>query len=305
MARPRRLIPSLSQLTAFEAVMRTGSTAAASRDLDLSQGAISRLVQNLETQLGQRLFVRERQRLVPTAAAQSYGRDVTRALDLIARASMELSANPEGGTLSLAILPAFSTHWLAPRMAGFLAQHPDVTINLATRMKKFNFAAEGFDAAIHFGQADWRGAGHLPLFREVLIPCAAPSLLARHPVQTPADVRGLPLLQIETRPGAWNDWCAALGVTGALPGGMLFDQFAAMGQAAIHGLGAALLPAFHAAPDLAAGRLVELPGGRLDGSGQYFLVWPEARADYPPLMAFRAWIEAQGPADGTAPPAVF
>lgn len=293
MARSRRFIPSISQLSAFEAVLRTGSTAGASRDMDLSQGAISRLVQNLETQLGQRLFLRERQRLVPTVAAKAYGRDVTRALDLIARASMELSANPDGGVLSLAVLPAFSTHWLAPRMAGFLSAHPDVTVNLATRMKKFNFAAESFDAAVHFGEADWRGAGHLPLFPEVLVPCAAPSLLARHSLSGPSDVLSLPLLQIETRPGAWADWLGALGVAGPLPGGMLFDQFAAMAQAAVHGLGAALLPEFHVADELASGRLTELPGGRLTGPGQYFLVWPEARADYPPLAAFRDWIAAE------------
>jgi LysR family transcriptional regulator, glycine cleavage system transcriptional activator len=47
MATPRRLLPSISLLTAFEAVIRTGSTLAAARDLDLTQGAVSRLIQNL------------------------------------------------------------------------------------------------------------------------------------------------------------------------------------------------------------------------------------------------------------------
>jgi DNA-binding transcriptional LysR family regulator len=293
MPRPRRFLPSISLLAAFEAVLRTGSTAAAARDLNLTQGAVSRLVATLEGQLGRPLFVRQRRRLVPTEAARAYGRDIGRALDLIERASMELAANPEGGTLSLAILPAFGTRWLAPRLPAFLAANPGVTINLATRLKRFNFAAEGFDAAIHFGAADWREAGHLHLFDERLIACAAPAFLAAHPVRGPGDVARLPLLQIETRPTAWPAWFAAAGVAGAAPRGMLFDQFAPMTEAAIAGIGVALLPEYIAAPEIAEGRLVALPGAPVAGVGAYWLVWPEARAGWPPLDAFRSWLAAE------------
>jgi DNA-binding transcriptional LysR family regulator len=293
MSRPRRFLPSVSLLSAFEAVLRAGSTAAAARELDLTQGAVSRMVASLETQLGRPLFLRERRRLVPTEAARAYGRDVTRALDLIARASMELAANPGGGVLSLAILPAFGTRWLAPRLPAFLAAHPGITINLSTRLKRFNFAAEGFDAAIHFGTDDWRGAGHLRLFGETLIACAAPDFLNRHPVRAADDLLRLPLLQIETRPNAWAAWLAAQGVAATAPRGMLFDQFAPMTQAAIAGLGVALLPAFLAEPELAEGRLHCAWGGPFEGVGSYWLVWPEARAAWPPLAAFRDWLAAE------------
>ncbi|MFA7434544.1 MAG: LysR family transcriptional regulator [Gemmobacter sp.] len=302
MSRQRRFLPSVSLLTAFESVLRCGSTSAAARELDLTQGAVSRLVQNLERQLGVELFLRERRRLVPTEAARAYARDVTRALDLIARASMELRANPGGGMLSLAILPAFGTRWLAPRLPAFLAAHPGITMNLSTRLKRFNFAAEGFDAAIHFGRADWRDAGHLRLFDEDMIACIAPEFLARHPIRAAADLLKLPLLQIETRPSAWPVWFAAHGVEGTAPRGMLFDQFAPMTQAAIHGLGVALLPAFLARTELDEGRLVPAFGPAVGGVGSYYLVWPEARASHPPLEAFRAWlaqvVEATGEEDG-------
>ena len=79
MARPRRYLPSVSLLTAFEAVLRTGSTTAAARDLDLSQATVSRLIQTLEGQLGRPLFVRHRKRLIsrrrnPCRAAAKRGR---------------------------------------------------------------------------------------------------------------------------------------------------------------------------------------------------------------------------------------
>lgn len=290
MNRPRRFLPSVSLLAAFEAVLRTGSTAAAARELDLTQGAVSRLVQSLEAQLGRPLFLRQRRRLVPTEAARAYGRDISRALDLIARASMEFSANPGGGVLSLAILPAFGTRWLAPRLPAFLSAHPGVTVNLATRLKRFNFAAESFDAAIHFGAADWRDAGHLRLFDELLTVCAAPAFLDRNPVAAAADLLTLPLLQIETRPTAWQEWFRSEGIEARAPRGMLFDQFATMTQAAIHGLGVALLPEFLAEPEIAEGRLTAVFPRRFGGVGSYWLVWPDTRAGHPPLVAFRDWI---------------
>ncbi len=288
--RPRRFIPSVSLLSAFEAVLRTGSTAAAARELDLTQSTVSRLVQNLESQLGHPLFERHRQRLIPTQAAQAYGRDITRALDLIQRSSMEFVTNPGGGALSLSILPAFGTRWLAPRLGDFLAKNPGVTLNLATRLKRFNFAAETFDAAIHFGADDWRDAGHLKLFEERMTACISPTLATEHPVRSPADMAGLSLLQLETRPTAWQRWFAAQGGEAPAITGMLFDQFATVTQAAIAGLGVALLPDFLADTEIREGRLTPVLKRSIAGAGSYWLVWPEARADYPPLEAFREWL---------------
>lgn len=288
--RSRRFLPSVSLLSAFEAVLRTGSTAAAARELNLTQSTVSRLVQTLEAQLGRPLFERHRQRLVATDAATAYGKDVSRALDLIQRASMEFTANPGGGTLSLALLPAFGTRWLAPRLGGFLNEHPGITVNLATRLRRFNFAAESFDAAVHFGSDDWRDAGHMKLFDERLTACVAPSLLDMHSVASPSDILRWPLLQLETRPNAWRIWFEAQGASAPVTTGMLFDQFATMTQAAISGLGVALLPDYLADVEIREQRLVPILQASVTGTGSYWLVWPRDRAHYPPLEAFRIWL---------------
>jgi DNA-binding transcriptional LysR family regulator len=288
--RQRRFLPPISHLSAFESVLRNGTTAAAARELNLTQSTVSRLIQTLEQQLGRTLFERHKQRLVPTEAAQAYGRDITRALDLIQRGSMEFSANPGGGTLTLAILPAFGTRWLAPRLGDFLKDHPGVNVNLATRLKRFNFSAEGFDAAIHFGAADWRDADHLKLFEERLTACISPALLRARPVRDVADVLKLPLLQLETRTNAWAIWFEAQGIKPPTVTGMLFDQFATMTQAAIAGLGVALLPDYLANDEIEEGRLLPLLKPSIPGSGTYWLAWPQSRANYPPLVSFRAWL---------------
>jgi LysR family transcriptional regulator, glycine cleavage system transcriptional activator len=293
MATPRRLLPSMSLLTAFDAVIRTGSTLAAARDLDLSQGAVSRLIQNLEAQLGVTLFLRERRRLIPTDHALAYARDVGKALDLVYRGSIRVRSNAGEGTLTLAILPTFGTRWLAPRLPRFLALHPGVTINLGTRLRPFDFGEEGFDAAIHFGIGPWPGTDGVKLLDERLVACAAPGLIEGRALDTVDGVLALPLLHLETRPHAWAAWFAHHGVPEKVPQGMVFDQFAPMLQAIIHGMGVGLLPEFLARGDLDDGRLVEVFGGPVPVEGSYQLVWPKTGALHPPLRAFRDWLIAE------------
>lgn len=289
----RRFLPSMSLLRAFESVCRTGSTAAAARELALTQGAVSRLIQRLEGQLDIALFRRERRRLVPTDAALAYARDVRKAIDLVTTGALRLRANPGGGILSLAILPTFGTRWLAPRLAGFLALNPGITLNLGTRLEPFGFDKDSFDAAIHFGAEDWREAEHMHLFDERLVATCAPAFKEKHDITGVRNFPNLPLLHLDSRPTAWGVWLRHHGHDAPVPGGMLFDQFATMIQAAIHGLGIALLPEFLAVSEVEAGRLVEAGGAPVSGVGSYYLVWPRSGAGHPPLSVFREWLKAE------------
>lgn len=294
MAYPRRYLPSLASLLALEAVDRLGTASAAAEELALTQGAVSRQLQVLEEQLGLALLIRERQRLRLTPAAQDYVREARRALAILSAASLTLRANPTGGSLNLAILPAFGVHWLAPRLPAFAQAHPEVTVNLSTRLRPFDFAGSPFDAAIHYGRPDWPGADHLKLMDEDILAVGAPALLPR-PLARPEDILALPLLQLESRTGDWGRWLAHHGLPGRRPAGMLFDQFATMTQAALHGLGLALLPLFLIARELAEGRLVPVHGGAVKALGSYYLVWPKDRPARAPLASFRAWIAAEAP----------
>lgn len=288
----RRYLPNLPALMALEAVDRLGTASAAAAELSLTQGAVSRALQALEAQMGAALFRRERQRLILTPAARDYAAEARKALKIMSDAALTLRANPRGGTLNLAILPAFGMFWLAPRLARFAAAHPEVTVNLSTRLRPFDFAQAGFDAAIHYGRQDWPGASFLKLMTEEVIAVGSPALLPRA-IDHAGAVTGLPLLQLESRTGDWGRWLAHHGVVGARPPAMLFDQFATMAQAAVHGMGLALLPTFLATPEIAAGRLVRAFGGPVPAAGAYYLVWPENGPERAPLLSFRAWLAAE------------
>ena len=118
---PRRFLPSIASLLALEAVDRLGSATAAAEELSLTQSAISRQLKALEDQMGAQLLLRERKRLQLTPAARDYARQVRGVLSTLATASLKLKANPAGGSLNLAVLPAFGMHWLAPRLKDFVA----------------------------------------------------------------------------------------------------------------------------------------------------------------------------------------
>jgi LysR family glycine cleavage system transcriptional activator len=286
----RRFLPSLSLLTAFEAAARTGSITAAARELDLTQSAVSRQIKALESQLGVELFLRERQTIRLTVAGDSYAREIREALRRISSASLNLRANPHGGTLNLAILPTFGARWLAPRLGQFLAGNPGITINLVTRLSPFDFRLDSIDAAIHFGDAVWPGAELALLMREETIPACSPDFKQAHAIDAPSDLLHVPLLHLTTRPDAWERWFTETGVVFENLHGMLFDQFATASQAAIGGLGVALLPTFLIQDELARGELVAAVDRPMQSAQRYYLAFPRERAAYPPLVAFREWI---------------
>ncbi|MCU0802985.1 MAG: LysR substrate-binding domain-containing protein [Rhodobacteraceae bacterium] len=287
----RRYLPSIPALLALEAVDRLGTGAAAAQSLGLSQGAVSHQLKALEDQLGVPLLILEKQRLRLTPAAKDYVAEVRKALQTLANASLSLRANPSGGSLNLSILPAFGMHWLAPRLARFAQAHPEVTVNLSTRLKPFAFEDSRFDAAIHYGREDWPGADFFKLMDEDIIAVTAPN-----PPENPA------LLSLESRPGDWRRWFAHHGMTAPRTEGMQFDQFATMMQATLLGLGAALLPTFLIARELADGRLIPLHGGPVRAQGSYYLVWPQGLPPRAPLVSFRAWLMQDMANDGLTAP---
>lgn len=301
---PRRLLPSTASLRALEALDRLGSATAAAEELDLSQSAVSRQIQTLEAQLGITLVRREKRKMQLTPAARTYAGEVRQALRQITNATLKLTTNPIGGSLNLAILPTFGMRWLVPRLADFARRHPDITINMSTRLKPFSFASQDFDAAIHFGDCGWPGTAHLRLKIENVIPVCAPELLAQHRPKQAADIPNMPLLHIETRPNAWKQWLMAQRVaesTISTLSGAFYDQFSTITQAALHGLGVALLPDYLVEQDLAAGRLMRVANCQPQSLGAYYLVWPIEKSGDPSLQIFRDWLATQAEDEDTLP----
>lgn len=287
---PRRLTPSTSALSAFDAVARLGSFSAAAEDLALTQGAVSRQVAVLEDQLGLKLLERTSRGVILTSAGANYAKRIAEALTIIRESSLAVMSGIEGNVLNLAILPTFGTRWLMPRLPGFISRHPDVIVNFATRIGQFDFDAEKIDAAIHVGAPNWPKADSRLLMHETIQPVCSPDFLRQHPIGKAEDILSLPLLHMASRPGAWQHWFASLGLEEEVGGGMRFEQFLNVAQACIAGIGVALMPSFLIQPELQSGQLVPALDHSARSPSSYYLVSPWTRRAYKPLAAFREWI---------------
>lgn len=275
---------------AYDAAARAGSFTAAAHELNVTQGAVSRQISALENQLGIELFKRDHKPLQLTNIGKTYAQEVHVALLSIRTASLAAITKPRTGVLNLAILPTFGTRWLMPRFPSFLEENPDITVNFVTKLSPFDFGGENIHVALHYGIPDWPGTVNTFLMGESCVPVCSPRLLAEHEVDSLADVGKLPLLHLATRPDAWENWFRIENISGSIEGGMLFEQFSTIAQAAVAGLGAGLLPEFLIARELKQGELEVIVDQPLKSDHGYYLISPTDRTEYEPAAAFRTWI---------------
>lgn len=296
----KRLLPSTSMLAAFDAAARVGSFTAAAQELALTQGAISRQVNALEQQLSVHLFHRNKQKITLTEVGKTYAKEVNAALNHIRSSTLNLMTNLEGGILNLAVLPMFGSRWLMPRLADFLAKHPQITINTVSKLSPFDFTHEHIHCAIHFGKADWSQTNCTFLMAEESVPVCSPTLFKKAELAQAhnicASLINLPLLHIATRPDAWHQWfnehkiITKKKAKSKAQKDMHFEQFSIATNAAIAGLGVALLPRFLIENELKRGELQVVCDKPQRTDNGYYLVTPNDKLNYAPVLAFTRWL---------------
>jgi LysR family transcriptional regulator, glycine cleavage system transcriptional activator len=325
---PTRL-PSTQALLCFEAAERLGSLTRAAAELHLTQGAVSRQLQALEARVQTPLFVRHPQRLVLSPAGRSFLADVRPVLLRLARAVSDLQAHQGlGGRLRLSVASTFATHWLIPRLPSFTEAHPDITLDLATRIGPVDFLRADVDAAITYISAPLPPAQGVLLVPLRLRPYASPALLrslrqaARaggdslaQPSRSKAGGQGVnpalnkwpwletaPLLVNVSVPDGWAAWASAAGVSAPRVAQLRqraaarYDLLSMALNAALAGIGVALLPHFLAEQAVAEKRLVALAPLQWTAPNAYHLTYPPEHAQLPALQRFSQWLLEQAKA---------
>ena len=286
-------LPSLSLLRSFEAAAKHQSFTLAAEELRITQSAVSRMVRELEAIVGVTLFRPAGRGVALTEAGRNMADQLHTDLDRLRQTMRNAgAAGDRMQTLSIGVLPTFGSRWLAPRLADFRAEHPKVQFALHSRAEPFDMAREGIDLAIHFGRKEWIDGALTELCPEDLVAVSAPLLAERYDVSTAADLIRLPLMHLQTRSTSWPVYFDSLGLAADhARQGALFDQFSTMIAAAIHGLGAAIVPSYLIEAELAQGTLVVL-GSPKQSDGMYYVVTPRGVAN-PIAAIFRDWMVGQ------------
>lgn len=268
-------------LRVLVAVARASSATRAAGRLGITPSAVSHVLADLERELGVPIFDDRRRSHLNDTGSRLVER-LEPAFQAIDAAITE--ARAPRTAIRLSTLSSFATLWLIPRLPRLRARLPTVDILISTDTRPVDLAVEPYDCVIRWvsGQADWRGLDHVVLFREELVQVASPRL-----VDT---VGTLPRLSARSRP---DDWPVFSGSVPSLPpasSAMVFETRGQMIEAAIAGLGVAVIDRHLVETAIAAGYLAQIGRSESQTAQVYAFAARPGALENPALRVFRRWL---------------
>jgi DNA-binding transcriptional LysR family regulator len=290
-------IAKLDDLQAFVAVARAQSFTKAAAAMGVTPSALSHTIRALEARLGLRLLARTTRNVAPTEAGERLMRSLAPLFDQIGvevDALGELRDKP-AGTLRITCTDDAIELYLRPKLATFLADYPDITLELVVDYGFTNVVEQRFDAGIRLGEAiskDMIAVRISPDWRLAVV--GSPAYFERHaPPQTPHELTRHACVNIRHRPAgviyAWEFEKDGHAFSVKCEGQLVFNSIVHMLNGAVDGIGLAYVPQALAAPFLADGRLVEVLADWCPYFEGFHLYYPNRRQASP---AFAAFVEA-------------
>jgi DNA-binding transcriptional LysR family regulator len=261
---------NLHHLLVFHTIARTGSLTASSRQLHISQPALSRELRDLEERFGVTLFERlpRGMRLTQAGGVLAPYAERLFAIADAAEAEMKELAAARSGHLALAASNTIGTYVLPPLLARFRNAHPGVSVTLfvgnttqvAQGVADLRYTLGFIEGPLHVD-----GLVSAPFQDDELLPVATPAHpLARRASVRPAQLAGAALLMRERGSGTRELIDALFGAFGISAGPIMeFGNTEALKQAAVHGGGVAWLPALSIQAELGNGTLAPLRAPQL------------------------------------------
>ena len=269
----------LNAMDVFNRVARLESFSAAARDLGMSKTAVSRHVSDLENTLGVRLLNRTTRRMGLTEAGQAYvarSSAILTEIEELRNAVQNLHRQPSG-LLRVTAAVTFGHCSLAPVIADFLAEYPEINVQLDLTNRFVDIVEEGFDLAIRVGDLQ-----DSSLISRSLVPvqrytCASPAYIERwgEPAK-PADL-GSHACVIFLTHGTEAQWqfADAEGEHSVTVSGRLrVNSTEAAAQAVRDGVGIGLLPDYAVRRQMASGEVRRVLAGYDIKGGQVHALYP-------------------------------
>jgi DNA-binding transcriptional LysR family regulator len=275
----------LNALSAFLAVAEDRSFTRAAKRLGVSTSALSHAMRGLEERIGVRLLARTTRSVSPTDAGEQLLAHLRPALGDIRGALEQIAGlrDRPAGRVRLLVTPQAARMVLAPKLARFAAQYPDVVLDITTGGEsRVDLVAGGFDAGIRLGEfieADMVAVRVSPDQRAAIV--AAPRYFASH--QKPKSPRDLPKHRcINFRHGAdeiyrWEFDKGRRSLAVAVSGPLIVNDTEMLTRAAIDGVGLTFMLEAQAAPHLESGALVRVLEDWCPPFAGYFLYYPSRR----------------------------
>lgn len=293
---PRRRLPPLDYLLAFEAAAQCASFAGAAREMNISESAISRKTRLLEEHLGLALFARGHRSIELTAAGHRFLAQIAPALELLRNASEDAQQSSQHRPVVLAATHSVASLWLTPRLPAFRQSRSDINITLLASDHDAECLGDTVDLAILRGDGNWKGFDAQLLFGEVIFPVCAPQFLAQNPqIANMAALADAPLVEVSSNHPEWMNWRVWLQTMGQaaprLDRATVFNSYPLSILAAADGVGVALGWGHLVDPLLASGRLVRpLSNTEIRTDFGYYLLTPQHHPAFDNRKAVAEWL---------------
>lgn len=278
----------LNDIVVFTKVVETKSFTGAADALGLPKSTVSRKLAQLEERLGVRLVQRTTRKLALTEIGEAYYERCSRIVADIHAAEQvvtDMQSTPRG-RLRVTASVDFATRFLGEIVAEFLAQHPEINVELEGTDRVVDLIEEGFDLAVRFGQMPESTLIARKLCSLYLILCASPAYLER---------RGTPKLIEELdehdhvlfTPVSRNQtWTLANGEQSyefGRPARLASNNYGAVVDVARAGGGIALISEFMVTEEIKSGALVRVLSDWQTRPTDVHAVYP-ARQNVPPRL---------------------
>lgn len=283
---------SHTDLAFFVTLAESRSLSAAAQELGLSAAAVSRRLAALEARLGIRLMQRTTRRTSLTQEGLRYleeGRRILADIETLEQDVSGRSATPQG-LLRVNAGFGFGRHHIAPAIADFVRQHPQVEVQLQLTDRPMQFGEDGVDVCIRFGEVPDARVTSRKLASNRRLFVATPAYLKQHGTPaSPADLKHHRCIVIRERDEVYGQWqlrCGSLKQTVKVQGPVSTNDGETALDWALQGLGILQRSAWHVAPYLRSGRLVQVLSDWELPSADIHAVYPARRNLSAKVIAF-------------------
>lgn len=297
-------LPPLNSLLAFESAARHLSFTLAAKELNVTQGAISRQVRLLEEYLGKALFTRTTRSMTLTPTGSLYYETVRDCMLRLSRTTGEIRQWRGDQQVTVATSTAMASLWLLPKVAEFQSQHEEIDLRIIAHDHVKDYTRLECDLALYYCNQAPKGMEVTPLFSEEIFLVCSPAYLAKNPQLAMVDgLSSCTWLWLEDSQRdwiGWPEWFSRLGYEPLSPKHRVnINNYGMLIQSAISGQGVALAWNKLVDDPLSTGALVRPNDLAVRTDAKFCLLEsPSERGPRESVRLFREWLMAQPSVQG-------
>jgi DNA-binding transcriptional LysR family regulator len=285
-----------AQLTAFVAVAEHSSFTRAATYLGISTPTLSQTIRALEEQFGVRLLNRTTRSVALTEAGEELLGRLNPVMEGMRNAVDAVNAfrDKPTGTIRLTVHPVAAVTVMAPLVARFSAEYPEIRLEISVDDERIDIVSERFDAGIQLGDSIAQDMIAIPVGAKLrLSTVASPDYLARSaPLSAPHDLKQHNCIKYcsggDDTGRSWTFRKADREVEVSVAGSLNVNDLDFALRAGLDGLGIVQLPEVLVAPYVADGRLIPVLAD-WSPQGADFVLFYSSRRHVP--VKLRAFID--------------